>query len=369
MRRPGPAAQGLKSRRPTAATVMRRSVPLVALAILLAAAVPTDAHAVFEASELEIHVLNDEGSDAIEAYGGYDVQDLFIGFAHDATVGSGPAGDGFYVRLELYGLMENSPPVPGQVWTVTVTMGTPAGPLERTISTSDGVTLTSDFQSLLYEIETAERSTHVQRAFISYASANLAPGQAIGPFTVESRVGDDLRDIAPGGIPVPGTNGAVTYPDPLQIDGRGELVSSVILESPTVYVQVTATPVAPGNFTIDVQSALTGGEQHILVVPRAVEGWTYTLHGPTNAAVPANGTLSFTLEATLPGGAGPLELEVMTDVGGRYPIILDANGTLTLANGASVHAPMAPAKESPVPAFAALAALALALALRTKRKG
>jgi hypothetical protein len=347
---------------------MRRTVPLVALAFLLAAAVPANAHAVFEASELEIHVLNDEGSDVIEAYGGYDVQDLFVGFAHDATVGSGPAGDGFYVRLELYGLMENSAPAPGQVWTVTVTIGTPAGPLQRTLSTSDGVTLTSDFQSLLYEIEAAERTTHVQRAFVSYESANLAPGQAIGPFTVESRVGDDLRDIAPGGIPIPGTNGAATYPDPTQIDGRGELASSVILEAPTIYVQVKATPVAPGNFTIAVQSSLAAGEQHILVVPRADDGWTYALHGPTNAAVPANGTLSFTLQATLPGGASPLELEVMTDVGGRYLVTLDGNGTLTLADGTTVEAPMAAAQESPAPPLAALAALALALAWRANRK-
>ena len=336
---------------------------------LLAAVPPVGAHGVFEASELEVHVLSDEGSDVIESYGGYDVQDLFVGFAHDATVGAGEAGDGFYVRLELYGLVENGPPAPG-AWTVTVTIGTPAGPLERTITTSDGVTLESDFQSLLYEVDATERSTHVQRAFLSYAAAGVAPGQAIGPFTVESRVGDDLRDVAPGGIPVPGTNGAATYPDPTQIDGKGELAQSVVLEAPTVYVQVEATPAAPGTFTILVKSALAEGAQHILVVPRGDAGWTYSLLGQTNAAVEANGSILFTLVATLPGAGAavaPLQLEIQTDVGGRYPLTLDGNGTLTLADGSTVQAPAA-AKESPSLPWAALAALALALvAMRTRR--
>ena len=43
---------------------------------------------------------------------------------------------------------------------------------------------------------------------------------------VESRYGDDLRDAAPGGIFVPGTNGAATYPDPTQLQGKGSLVEA-----------------------------------------------------------------------------------------------------------------------------------------------
>jgi hypothetical protein len=336
-------------------------------AALLAATIPADAHGVFEASELELHVLSDEGSDVIESYGGYDVQELFVGFAHDPTVGAGEAGDGFYVRLELYGLVENGPPAPG-AWTVTVTIGSPAGPIVRTLTTTDGVTLESDFDALLYEVDTAERSTHVQRAFLSYASVGLAPGQSIGPFMVESRVGDDLRDVAPGGIPVPGTDGAASYPDPTQIDGRGELLQAVTLEPPAIYVQVTATPVGPGNFTLAVQSALTAGGQHILVTPRDEAGWTYSLLGQTNAEVDANGTFVFTLVATLPGGASPLRIDILTDVGGRFPLALDGNGTLTLADGTEVHSPPAPGKESPPLPWTALAALALALlALRNRR--
>jgi hypothetical protein len=341
---------------------------LLALVVLPGAIPPAEAHGVFEAAELEVHVLNDEGSDTIEAYGGYDVQELFVGFAHDATVGAGDAGDGFYVRLELYGLVENSPAAPGQDWTVTVTMGTPAGPIARTLSTSDGITLASDFDSLLYEVDAAERSTHVQRAFLSYTSLGLAPGQAIGPFKVESRVGGDLRDVAPGGIPIPGTNGAASYPDPTQIDGQGELVTSVTLEPPSIYVEVEATPVAPGTFAIDVKSALTAGGQHILVVAQDDAGWTYNLTGQTNAAVDANGTLSFTVAALLPGGPSPLRLDVLTDVGGRYALALDGNGTLTLADGRTAHAPASAAQESPLPPWTVLAALALAfLALRSRR--
>jgi hypothetical protein len=314
--------------------------------LALLAAFPAGAHGTFEASELELHILDDEGSDAIEPYGGFDIQDLFVGFAHDPDVGAGAAGDGVYIRLELYGLMANSAPVPGQEWTVTVTMQTPDGPLSRTLSTVDGTTFTSDFDSLLYEIDDAERTTHVQRAFIAYATSGLNPGDLVGPFLVESRVNGDLRDLAPGGIPLPGTNGAAMYPDPTQIDGEGALVDTVTLVGPELYVKVAAVA-SPGGFDVIVTSALGQGAQHVFVQPVETTGWTYELKGTTTAPLEANGTLNFTVFAQSTNATGPLRLEVQTDVGGRADLWIAPDGTLYGPGNLTVAAGAEAPRESP----------------------
>lgn len=344
---------------------MRFQFLAATLGISLLAAAPVGAHGTFEASELEIHVHDDEGSDVIESYGGFDVQDLFIGFAHDPLVGAGAAGDGFYVRLELYGLMSNSPPVPGQEWTVSVTMQTPAGPLTRTLSTTDGVAFTSDYDSLLLEVDGAERTTHVQRAFVSYAGAGLSPGDAIGPFLVESRVDGDLRDVSPGGIPVPGTGGAAEYPDPTQIDGEGALLDSVTLLGPEIYLQVDAVSTKPHAFDVTVTSALTEGGQHVFVTPVDASGWTYNLTGTTTASLEANGTLEFTLLAEPTAATAPLHLEVETDVGGRADLWVALDGTLTGPANLTVASAPDPPRESPAFGWAApLLLVAVALARR-----
>ncbi|MHB1260801.1 MAG: hypothetical protein ACYC2H_03710 [Thermoplasmatota archaeon] len=339
--------------------------PLLVLVGLSLLAVPADAHGTFEASELELHVHDDEGSDVIESYGGFDIQDLFIGFAHDPNVGAGASGDGFYVRLELYGLMANSPPVPGQEWSVSVTMQTPAGPLTRTLSTTDGTTFTSDYDALLFEIDDAERTTHIQRAFIAYASAGLAPGSTIGPFLVESRVDGDLRDASPGGIPVPGGNGAAEYPDPTQIDGEGALLETVTLLGPEIYVEVSAVSRQPGAFYVTVASALETGEQHVFVTPVEAPGWTYNLTGITTASLPANGSFAFTLEVDAGTATDPLRLEVQTDTGGRADLWVLLDGTLTGPDNLTVaSAPEVP-RESPGFGWAApLLLVAVALVRR-----
>lgn len=348
---------------------MRALAAAAALAALtvLVAFPPAGAHGEYEASELEVHLLSDEGSDVIESYGGYDIQDLFIGFAHDPAVGAGAAGDGFYLRAEIYGLPENAAQPPDQEWTVTFFIGTPGGEVVRSLSSSDGATFTSDFDSLLYEVDVPERSTHVQRAFLSFASAGVAPGQPLGPFRVESTAGGDLRDVAPGGIPVPGTGGLAEYPDPTQIDGEGELVTSLPAKGPDGYVAMAAVADAPGDYTVTVASLLKEGGQHVIVTPRTADGWELTLGGETNKAVDANGTATFTLHAVAAPGAAPLELDVTTDIGGRSTLLLQPDGTLVLPDGTQVAPVVQPAAESPAPAVALLAGLLAAAAILRRR--
>lgn len=348
---------------------------LAGSALVAVLAAPVQAHGSYEANELEVHLLNDEGSDAIEAYGGYDIQDLFIGFAHDPDVGAGLAGDGFYLRIILYGLHENAAtagagqavPLP---WTVTVEATTPAGVLTRSLSSTDGVTVTGDFDSLEYEVDTAERTTLVQRAFVSYAGSGLAPGQAIGPFRVLSRVGDDLRDVAPGGIPVPGSDGAAEYPEPTAIEGRGVVTETVALQAPTAYVDIDAVASAPGTYRLNVSSALTQGAQHAMLQPVSSASWDVRTEGETMSEVSANVTLSFVLHATPKADVadpGPLELTVTTDVGGRSVVTVSPDGTVLLPDGTAVPpAPAAAAKESPGLPFA-LVLVALALLAGRRR--
>lgn len=358
-----------------------RTVRLLPVSLALLIAVlpsPVDAHGTFEANELEVHLLNDEGSDAIEPYGGYDINDLFIGFAHDPAIGAGAAGDGFYFRLVLYGLHENAAtgpvsggsPVP-MPWTVTIEATTPSGVLARSVSSTDGVTLTSDFEALEYEVDTAERATLVQRGFVSYASAGLAPGQVLGPFRVLSRVGDDLRDVAPGGIPIPGSNGAAEYPDPTQIDGQGVVTETAVLQAPDRYVTVAAAAVAPGQYNVSVASALKQGGQHVMLQPVTSTTWDVGTEGDTMKELTANGTLAFVLRATpKPDAAepGPLELTVTTDVGGRTVFTIAPDGSVLLPDGATVPPAAAPpAKESPGVAVALLAGALAALAVLRRR--
>lgn len=334
-----------------------RALRLLPALLLALVAVPADAHGTFEANELEVHLLNDEGSDAIEPYGGYDIQDLFIGFAHDPEVGAGAAGEGFYLRLILYGLPENSAlgPVPtgspaALPWTATVRFMTEVGPMERTLSTIDGQVLTSDFDALEYKVDRAERTTMVQRAFVAYGDAGLHPTGTLGGFRVETRVGDDLRDVAPGGIPVPGTNGAQEYPDPTQIDGQGVITPSVVMRNPDNYVVVSSVATAPGTYGLTIASALKQGGQHVMVQPVPSPAWDVSFDGDTMREVEANGTLATVLHATPKAGvaAEVLEVDVLTDVGGRSVLYVSPNGTLVLPDGAAVGpAPAPPAKESP----------------------
>ncbi|HUR64246.1 MAG TPA: hypothetical protein VM241_07170 [Candidatus Thermoplasmatota archaeon] len=70
-----------------------RSAALLALAALLLAPL-AQAHNPSEASELETLLIEDEGTDLIEPYGGYDINAIYLGMAHDPAVGAGPLGDG-----------------------------------------------------------------------------------------------------------------------------------------------------------------------------------------------------------------------------------------------------------------------------------
>ncbi len=355
---------------------MRILLPLTLLALLVAALpTPAAAHGVNEAQELETDLINDEGSDMIEPYGGYDINELYIGFAHTDKVGKGEAGDGLYLRIELYGNVGSTMTVPTQSpWSITVKATGPNGTFSHTLSTTDGQGFTGDFDDIITATDATTHEVHVQRAFLSFAHAGLKPGDELKDFIVESRVGNDLRDVAPGGIPAPGTNGAASYPDPTAIPGQGRLVSGVTLRNPTGYVQMRAAEEhlshdGQAHYNVTVHSLLKKGGQHITLLALEDAGWTYTLSGKTGGPVGPSGNLTFSIDAQVDGPTQPLVLEVRTDVGGRTLVSLQPGGLLTIQDGGGI-APGRDGGSALSPAVGPLLALGLlaaaALARRSK---
>ncbi|MEA3143398.1 MAG: hypothetical protein QOG31_722 [Thermoplasmata archaeon] len=346
-----------------------RSAALLALTALLLAPL-AQAHNPSEASELETLLIEDEGTDLIEPYGGYDINAVYLGMAHDPAVGAGALGDGLYFRAELYGdrANQNVPSPPGsEEWRVSFAFQTAKGAESRFVATKDGKTFTTNFDALLLQTESAKRELHVQRAFVSFATLGVEPGTTLKGLTVTSSVGGDPRDVAPGGIPVPYTGGAQTYPDPTAIAGRGAVVEEATLGPPTGYLRFTgAAASGGGNYTVRVQSALAKTGQHVHLQPRNQAGWGLAFTSPDVVPTGPAGNVTFSFHAVPAADAGDLALDLVTDVGGRLPVILHSDGTLE-AMGHS-FTPPPPAKASPGASLLALVALlGLASAFRARR--
>ncbi len=323
----------------------------LALAILLL--VPAaQGHGVVEAQELEVHVLNDEGSDVIEMYGGYDITDVLLGSAHLSE-----QGDTVYVRLELYGLIQDQTAL--MPWTVRVTYDGPDGPGAHFLSTSDGANFEHDFLKMDWEFDEGERTLHVQRAYLT--SGGPVPGQPVRNLRVESFWGEDLRDVAPGGIPAPGSNGALEYPDPTQIDGRGVLVETPVPPATDAYFGAVTATRAGTLYTLNVTNGLTLGGQHVVLsfLDPDTPVWTQRLD-VAEQVLAANGTGTFVFEAApQEASAMPVLMQLSSDVGGRLVLEVRPDSSVH-ARGEEVLQPSPPAQgeESPAP-VAGLAALAV----------
>lgn len=332
---------------------MRRlSLPGFLLFGVLALAVPSGlAHGVVEAQELEVHVLNDEGSDVIEAYGGYDITDILLGSAYVAG-----QGDLVYARLELYGLIEDQTAL--MPWTVRIFYDGPAGPGSHFLSTTDGANFEHDFLALEAEFETEERTLHVQRAYLT--SGGPTPGQPITNLRVESYWGEDLRDVAPGGIPVPLAGGAVEYPDPTQIDGQGVLVEAPIPAPTDAYFGDVRAARNGTQYILNVTNGLTQGGQHVFLgVELADPAWT-TRFEKSEQVLGAGGTGVFAFTATPGPAAGNLALRLTSDVGGRLDLELRPDGTLH-ARGQQLAEPLPPPVPTPPVTFGLVAVALLAV--------
>lgn len=339
--------------------MQRLGVAFALLTIVLPAAM---AHNPVEAQELELLAIEDEGTDLIDGYGGYDIVAVFIGGAHHRELGQGVAGDGFYLRIELYGKPDGPNAVLPNAIHVRFAGGN--GTVERTITTPDGVSFASDFDHL--ELEAEDVEVHVRRAFLLWSSVGLAPGSPIKDLVVETTYGDDPRDVAPGGIYVPGSGGAATYPDPTQIDGAGRLIEAPVPPAADAYFGAVTASARGNAYRVEVQSGLHNGAQHILAAPPAGgTAWNVSITSPA-AEVAANGTYVLEFTAAAGPGASDLAIDLLSDVGGRLRIAVAPDGVLAV-RGLETR-PAAEPVPAPIAGPLGLAALAVALACKRLRR-
>ncbi len=351
----------------------QRATTFLLLALLAAASAPfVAAHGGENAAETEVHLLEDEGDDSFYFTGGFDIYQVFLGEAHFPGLGVGSAGDAVYFRTILYGNYAQRP-ANAEEFRVVFRFSTPAGDVERFVATTDGKTLTTDFDHLEYEL-TADELV-IERAGILFTNLSISPGDTINGFIVESSVDGDLRDRAPGGLFVPGSGGRVEVPAELYpVPGAGVITESVVLSGPVKYALATVTPRVDARNVVDVAmtSLLTEGAQHAHVEVTGGSWKATPLGNATGGEIKAGETL--TVGLTLAPGVEPGEevvpgrLDVYTDLGGRVSYIL------TWENGAPLVVPeggevpinileMVPVAETPgigiLPLIAGLGALAL----------
>lgn len=329
-------------------------IVLVLLA-LMALAPLAQAHGTVNAGELEILFLQDEASDFVTGASlGYDVVQVYIGEAHLPAL-----GDGLYVHTILYGAPEGRPLLDGE-HSIEFSFSTDNGSFVRTLATTDGTTFTSDFDDLQFEVGDGE--VEIQRAFIAYPDG-IGPGTTLQSLVVVSRVGGEDRDVAPGGVFLPGSQGLVEVP----MGDSSQVVPSIPLRGPIGYIEAKLE--ADGTaFRITAHNPLKEGDQHVLLgLPDSLNGWSINVND--GGEVKAGQNYTFTLRAS--PGSGPLDFDLLTDIGGRIPLQLAKDGDRIVLSSPAQQANVAPvnvAQESPLGLWLALAAVGVALVTRRAQR-
>ncbi|MHB1260118.1 MAG: hypothetical protein ACYC2H_00235 [Thermoplasmatota archaeon] len=272
------------------------------------------AHAAPDPLDNETHLLADGGDDTYAYTGGLDLQDLF---AREAWYRPREA-EGVVFRMIVYG--SASPGGAGGPLRLTLDWNAPSGTGSLALSSPDGLTYTAEGADLVEQSMEAEGSA-VQgsvQVFVPYTALGAERGQAIDGLAWRSWVGEDLRDVAPGGRPVPGSQGT------LMVEEESTVVTPALaLSGPRGYTR-SAASLEDGAVVVNVQNLITTTGQHILVeLPDDVPGWTLGEPDPAAATVGPGQHPSFRFTATPGGGATPLTVHVTTDLGGREALVIE----------------------------------------------
>lgn len=321
---------------------MREALAVAVLALVLAVVplVPsTSAHAAPNPLANSVHVLADEAEDGFYWYDGYDLYNLYAREAYLETVDEA----GLVFRYTLYG--GHAPAGQADEMRVTIGATTADGPQAFTIATPDDHNWTGDMEVVVANVTEDDPPwtgvTARMQTFVSYEQLGVGPGGSVENVWMESRADDDLRDRAPGGIFLPGSQGQAEAPA-----NSTRLADSIRLTGPTGYVN-TSTTVQNRTLTVTVENALDNG-QHVRARLNATPGWNASITGQSQASLPGGETTRFTVEANAtPAAIDPLEIEVVTDVGGHETLYVGVNGT-QLATGLQAHnVEVEPAQPSP----------------------
>lgn len=339
------------------------------LALLVAAlALPTaQAHASPDPLETEVHLLADDTDDSYALYDGYDIQDLYV-----REVSFPDHGDGIVFRLYLYGGFGPAP-VASQMH-ADFTVEGPGGVETVRITSSDGATWSGDAPVLEEEFEATEDGTGLQgyvQVFLGLNDLGASVGDSLSGFQVATYADDDLRDISPGGRPIPGTNGAVMAPG----DTSSVVTESLALQGPVGYTR-SSLGVDDGTVTVTTQNLITVVGQHITLAVDAPAGWDITLPAEPGIAVEPGEHPMFDLSASAAPGSAPAVLEVRSDLGGleileltadRVPASGDDDGGAAGDDPGDEGPTADPSNDTPLPVLpAALAVLAAAALLRRR---
>ncbi len=290
---------------------MRRTFAVLLILGLILLAPMGQAHASPDPLEVEQHLLDDDIDDSYSQYDGFDIQDVYLREASFAD-----RGDGVVVRVFLYGGFGPQAIASSLPLEVDITAGGSVHTL--TASTSDGTTWTG---SSILEQEMEDEDGQAQgylQLFASYTDLGVNVGDTIGPFEVRTYADADLRDVAPGGRPVPGTNGEVMVPadDSTKKD-------SITLAGPTGYTETTIT-VMDNKVRVAIQNEIAAVGQHIMMNVDAPTGWTINPTTFSPAVVEPGQHPAYIFDATAAAESGDATITIRTDLGGLEVLTLSA---------------------------------------------
>lgn len=338
----------------------KTALALAALALAVAA-MPAQAHASPDPLDNEVHLLADGGDDTYAATGGLDLQDLF---AREAWLPSAQE-DGVVFRMVVYG--STGPGGVASPLGLALAWESPQGARSLTLASQDGLNYTAQGATVL-EAALEREGQAIQgsvQVFVPASALGAARGEALSAFLWTSSVGDDVRDIAPGGRPVPGTQGQLATPEESAV-----VTAELPLAGPQGYTRSTAAR-EEGGFRIKVQNLITVTGQHIHLDVPDVDGWDLRDPQPAAAVSAAGEHPEFFLPAVAGRDAQEFTVFVLSDLGGREPIVLEP-GTAPSAPPQDGGAGAPDGDRSAgrgVPAGpVALAAVAAAAAVATRRR-
>lgn len=347
---------------------MSRVQVLLAVGLVAVASLPSvAAHSVEQPLPVETHLLQDEGRDEFYWYDGYDLWTLFVREAH--VIGNGSSGLVF--RFTLYGGF--GPVNASDALHVDIRLETPDGPRTLRLTTQDDETWTGDALILDKNVTEGEPpwtgvTTELQ-AFVTYDRLDVSPGDTLSGFRMASFADDDIRDVAPGGIFVPNSQGMLRIPSDNSSVGEAAYMASqrvadeMTLTGPVGYLD-RSVRVDGWNLTIDVANPFQEQGQHVIVQSRPTPGWEASVQGRAAKVLEPGGNATFEMTARpTPEASEPLGIVLRTDVGGREVLYLGAEeGRIVPAEGpdATVDAPEPAPASTPGPGLV-VALLAVAV--------
>ncbi len=338
--------------------LMRVWIALLAMSALMVPSVT--AHGALELNEFDTYAISDfEGQEDSFPWEGFEIWDIYAGDGYLAAEDS----HGVYFKGNFAG-DGTLRPSGSQEWTLRFNFDVAGESFERTI-VHDGVDVTSDFEMLEWQI--ADGNVFQVNAWVP---VNESEGAAIENLFVLSSVDGDPRDIAPGGIYSPETGEEVPVAAPesgvFPAMGEGRIVETVPLTGSEKFLDVALEQEGTA-FTFTVTNPLLDQGQHFSA--RAVAS-NWTVAGiPAPTSIDGGGSTEFTLTLVAPadGLVEPLQVDLLSDIGGResWFIYVDETGVRAVDN-ADQATPYTMVAEQEAPGFPVLLLLA-ALFLARRR--